>query len=65
MDRLSGSDIATRVGARTLDSRTFPDTRALSSRLGVSLRPGKSATFDKRAPAAAIRRAIMSGGAPP
>ena len=59
LDRLSASDIPSRITKQHIDASAFPDTRALQATLGVRIEPKKSARFDDAAPDAAIRRAIM------
>jgi hypothetical protein len=59
LDKLSASDVPSRVTRAHIDATAFPDTSALRRTLGVRIAPDKSAVFDRNAPDAAVRRAIM------
>lgn len=61
LDGFCGCDIPSKVTARYIDDKRFPDVSKLLKRLGVSIADEQSVTYDESAPDAAIRRAIMGG----
>jgi len=62
LDRLSGGNIPSSIVNQHIDARAFPDTAALRKALGVQIAPSKSARFERDAPGASLRHAIMNGG---
>jgi len=59
LDVITQTDIFTRLYQQHVPSTKFPDLSGLYHDLGL-VPSGKQVTFDNRAPAADIRRAIVS-----